>query len=44
MSELERLTDINMWKASKIDLILNHQFFNILDELLEMMIVRMQKL
>jgi hypothetical protein len=37
MSEIDKLNDINLWKQSRIDIVLNHRFFNILDEVLEIM-------
>lgn len=35
MQELERLTDINMWKTSKCDVALCHEVFDTIDEVLE---------
>lgn len=35
LAELERLTDINMWKQSRIDVLICHKMFNIIDEILE---------
>jgi hypothetical protein len=35
MAELERLTDINLWKINRIDVLICHKLFNIIDEIFE---------
>jgi hypothetical protein len=42
MSELDKLNDINLWKQSRIDILLNHRLFNILDEILEIFVSRLE--
>jgi hypothetical protein len=42
MSELDKLNDINLWKQSRIDILLNHRLFNILDEILEIFVGRLE--
>ena len=42
MSELDKLNDINLWKQSRIDIVLNHRLFNILDEILEIIVARLE--
>jgi hypothetical protein len=43
MNELEKLNEINMWKTSRIDIVLNHKLFNIIDEILEIAIDKLEK-
>jgi hypothetical protein len=42
MSELDKLNDINLWKQSRIDILLNHRLFNIIDEILEIFVSRLE--
>jgi hypothetical protein len=42
MSELDKLNDINLWKQSRIDILLNHRLFNIIDEILEIFVGRLE--
>ena len=42
MSELDKLNDINLWKQSRIDIVLNHRLFNIIDEILEIIVARLE--
>ena len=42
MSELDKLNDMNLWKQSRIDVVLNHKLFNILDEILEVVTGRLE--
>jgi hypothetical protein len=40
--EIERLTEMNTWKLSKIDILLSHELFDTLDEVLEALIKRLE--
>lgn len=42
MSELDKLNDMNLWKQSRIDVVLNHKLFNMLDEILEVVTGRLE--
>jgi hypothetical protein len=42
MSELDKLNDINLWKQSRVDILLNHRLYNILDEILEILASRLE--
>jgi hypothetical protein len=35
---LEKYTDLAVWKASKVDVVLNHALFNLVDQILESLI------
>ena len=42
MSELDKLNDINQWKQSRIDIVINHRLYNIIDEILEIVTARLE--
>ena len=38
MEYVEQITDINLWKVTKVDLVQWYEVFNILDEMLEKLV------
>ena len=38
MEYVEQITDINLWKVTKVDLVQWYEVFNILDEMLERLV------
>jgi hypothetical protein len=43
LPEMELLSNLNLWRVSKVDLLINHELFNLIDSILESLTLELRK-